>query len=387
MKRIFSLENLIYLTVFSLPCYLLKITLFGLPSNALELLIIINIIFWLLSCAKKNSWFDFLEKYKTFFWPVGLIFFGLILSMLVNKSYLVSAGIIKAWFVLPVLFALAINSVINVDRRENVFKVYYFSAFFIALISLVYFIFGYLTYDGRLAGIFNSPNYLAMYLAPAIFVGYHLLWRNGAGCFKKRLVFVSSGIIILALYLTYSYATWLALLVAFLLVFGVEKKTFFRKTFVISLIMLALVFFQQGKNKFADLVSLNTRSSLASREMIWRTAEKMIQENWLYGIGVGNFQTKYLEYQKYFPPYLEWAVPHPHNLYLAFWLYCGLIGFVGFILLIIFWFKVLFAGQKNPNLKFMGLGIMVYILFHGFFDTTYFKNDLAVIFWLLFALL
>ena len=29
------------------------------------------------------------------------------------------------------------------------------------------------------------------------------------------------------------------------------------------------------------------------------------------------------EYQKHFPPYLEWAVPQPHNLYLAFWLqYC-----------------------------------------------------------------
>lgn len=33
------------------------------------------------------------------------------------------------------------------------------------------------------------------------------------------------------------------------------------------------------------------------------------------------------------------------------------------------------------------LGIMFYFLLHGLVDTTYFKNDLAVIFWLNFMML
>ena len=121
--------------------------------------------------------------------------------------------------------------------------------------------------------------------------------------------------------------------------------------------------------------------------MIWHSAEKILESNWFLGIGAGNFQKEYLAYQKYFPPYLEWAVPHPHNVYLAFWLYGGIFGLLGFLSLVYFWFYCLSKSQKNPNLKLIGLGIMGYILVHGLVDTTYFKNDLAVIFWLLFALL
>jgi O-antigen ligase len=115
--------------------------------------------------------------------------------------------------------------------------------------------------------------------------------------------------------------------------------------------------------------------------MIWKTSEKLIQDNYLWGIGPGNFQNKYLEYQKFYPPYLEWAVPHPHNIFLAFWLYSGIIGFAGFLILLGFFFREFFAEQKSA-LKFMALGIMLVILIHGLFDTTYFKNDLAVFFWL-----
>ena len=121
--------------------------------------------------------------------------------------------------------------------------------------------------------------------------------------------------------------------------------------------------------------------------MIWRSAGRLIEDNWLWGIGAGNFQEKYLVYQKYFTPYLEWAVPHPHSLYLSIWLYGGALGLAGFVGLIFFWFRSFWRLQKNPNLRFIGLGIMFYILLHGIVDTTYFKNDLAVVFWLLFTLL
>ncbi|MFZ2225912.1 MAG: O-antigen ligase family protein [Candidatus Moraniibacteriota bacterium] len=387
MKKIIKLENLIYFSILALPSYLWKVSFFGLPSNLLEVLIGVCLVWWLLLRAKKNSWLDFFGKYKAFFLPVGLIFLGFILSMCINKSYVVSAGSIKAWFVLPILFSFVAISAIKKERRAALFGAYYASASFVAIISLAYFISGRLTYDGRLAGIFNSPNYLAMYLAPAIFVGYFLLFpETKIKRWQKGILFLLS-LLIFAVYLTYSYATWLALAVAFALVFVIEKKAIFRKAFAVFLIIGTLIFLQLGKDKFSNLISFDARSSLTSREMIWRSAEKMIREDWLWGIGVGNFQTKYLEYQKYFSPYLEWAVPHPHNLYLAFWLYAGLIGLVSFFWLIILWFRAIFAQQKNPNLKLMGLGIMLYILLHGLFDTTYFKNDLAVIFWLLFTLL
>jgi len=116
----------------------------------------------------------------------------------------------------------------------------------------------------------------------------------------------------------------------------------------------------------------------------------MLKNNFIFGIGPGNFQNKYLEYQKYFPPYLEWAVPEPHNIYLAFWLQSGIIGFTGFIILIFSWLKKItkeiLNNQKNSHILAVSLGIMTYILIHGIFDTTYWKNDLSLVFWIIFSM-
>ena len=123
--------------------------------------------------------------------------------------------------------------------------------------------------------------------------------------------------------------------------------------------------------------------------MIWQASKKMIENNFVFGIGPGNFQKTYLEYQKFYPPYLEWAVPHPNNLYLAWWLYGGILGVVGFLGLVFFFLRdVLEKSKKEPRqVLFVALGIMLVILSHGIFDTTYFKNDLAIIFWLNFLVL
>jgi O-antigen ligase len=384
MRKIISLENLIYLTVFALPAYLLRFNFLGVSTNVLDCLMGLSILSWLITYRRKIDCGVILKR-RLLVFSVGLLFFGIFISVLLNKNYAVGAGIIKSWFLLPGLFCLAIRGVVEKKKRRNVFGVYYVSAFFVALVSLGYYFFGTLTYDLRLQGFFNSPNYLAMYLAPAIFIGYGLFPEAKAK--KRRLIIVSGAVIIWALYLTYSYASWLAIFGSFVLIFVIEKKIDWKRGLVGLLLLVALFFSQVGKNKFSDLVGIDNRSSFSSRAMIWQSAERILGDSWLWGIGAGNFQEKYLEYQKYFPPYLEWAVPHPHNLYLAFWLYGGIFGLVGFLALIYVWFLAIVRSQKNPELKFIALGIMFYVLLHGLVDTTYFKNDLAVVFWLLFVLL
>ncbi|MEK7124040.1 MAG: hypothetical protein AAB851_04070, partial [Patescibacteria group bacterium] len=102
----------------------------------------------------------------------------------------------------------------------------------------------------------------------------------------------------------------------------------------------------------------------------------------------------YLGYQKYFPPYLEWAVPQPHNLFLAFWLQTGIAGFCGLILIIFSFFKEKTAALKqnggglfhHQNYNFWLAAAMSVILIHGLIDTPYFKNDLSALFWLILAL-
>ena len=388
MKKILNLENLIYLTILLLPSYLIKVNFFFFSLNFLDILIMADIFFWIFFHKKKKEMGAFFSKQKKILWSSGLIFSGFIFAVLINKDYSEAVGILKSWLFLPFIFSFIAGSALNKEQKGKIFSIYYLSAFLVSLLSLTYFFLGKITYDGRLESIFNSPNYLAMYLAPAFFIAYfgktvdRLSLKN-----KKYWLFFSLMPIIISAYLTYSYGAWFSIIASFLIIILWKKKNFARNIFLFPIGILILLLFQQGKNKFIGLLLLNPRSSLFSRLMIWHSAEKILRDNFFWGIGIGNFQNKYLAYQKYFLPYLEWAVPHPHSLYLAFWLYSGIIGFIGFVLLLFFWIKSTLKKDDGNSLKLLSLAIMFYFLLHGIIDTTYFKNDLSVIFWLLINLI
>jgi O-antigen ligase len=374
-----NFENWIYCIIFLLPIYLIKIHLFNLPTNLLELLIGGGFLVWLL-----NKWSEletFFAKYKKYFFSIGLIFTGLLISMIFNGNYAVALGIIKGWFIFPVLFFAAVLFLLDQSKAEKALRVFYFSALFVSATALLYYFFGKLTFDFRLQAFFNSPNYLAMYLGPAIPIGIFWLRKNW------KLYALSLAIILAALFFTKSFAAWAAIVISLTVVFWTEKR--FKKepllaTFSVVLVVIFMFFSQTGTKKLTDALNQSERSSAASRFMIWSVAAKSVFENPIFGIGPGNFQNKYLLEQRNNPPYLEWAVSHPHNLFLAFWLYSGVLGLSGFLFLILFFFIDFFKKQKNA-LKFMALGMMLCILLQGFLDTTYFKNDLAIIFWLAFA--
>lgn len=375
-------EYLIYITVFSLPVYLVRFSIFGIPTNALDVLMLGTIASGLIFLEPSSWKLQELGSRRKIMACFSLIFLGLLISTLVNKNYAVGFGIIKSWFVLPLLFSLIATTVVSEEKRKNIYYAYYFSALTAAIISLGYYISGAVTFDGRLQGFFNSPNYLAMYLAPGIIIGAYF-WEKIYGEAKKVKIFYSLSFlsILISFYLTFSYAAWAAIILGLAITAIIKNKKINRKMAAGGLIIIFILFIsQQDTEKFSNVQS-SPRSSLASRVMIWQSATKILGDNIVFGIGPGNFQNKYLEYQKYFPPYLEWAVPHPHNLYLAFWLYGGMLSIAGFIALILFWFREVIKKEKN-SLWAVSFAIILYFLLHGLVDTTYFKNDLAVIFWL-----
>ena len=404
MKKIINLENLIYFAVFILPLYLIRIRLGFVSANVWELTIGLILIIWL---WKKGGTIDprkFYADYKVYVISAGLIFFGLFVSSFFSfpeGDIARSLGIIKGWFLIPVVFTLLAADIIPREKTKNIFLAYGVSAFFVSLVSLGYLFLGNLTYDGRLQAFFNSPNYLAMYLAPALLIGleqvqsskFPVKLRNGASKVQSpgmKLLFLGFLIIIsTSLYFTFSYAAWASVILAAIIMLLIQKKISLKTILISADIIILLLIFQLKNPKLQDLANLDSRSSLASRIMIWKASARMIKNHWFIGIGPGNFQETYLGYQKYYPPYLEWAVPHPHNLYLTFWLYGGIVGLIGFFSLIFFWLKDIWGKIKSGAdwAALFTLGIMSYILVHGLMDTTYFKNDLAVIFWLCFVVL
>jgi len=407
MKKLFKLNFFVFVIILLLPTYLLRLSIFGLPTNFLEILIGIAFVWALL---KKDSLLTAFNK--TIWILLGFIFFGLFLSAITNSNLLGEFGIIKGWFVFPIILALIAKKELP---QEKIYLAIYSSAFLVALISIFYYLTDRVTFDGRLQGLFNSPNYLAMFMAPAILIGLASLKQTLANKIRTHLWthLISLGAILFVMYQTHSYASWASLAVIFLIqgvlhphthmesytntplnkhdnakhnFVGVgvyaPKKNALKNFVLITILGALLISFQWQNPKFQDLVSLNKRSSFASRLMIWDSTEKILVNNWFFGIGPGNFQAEYLENQKNMPEqYLEWAVPHPHNLFLAFWLQAGLIGLLAFLGLLWYWVKIVL---KKPSsvYKTISFAVMAYFLLHGLVDTTYFKNDLAILFWL-----
>lgn len=326
----------------------------------------------------------------------ALIFlFGVAASYLFSKQTSTGLGQIKSFYVFPVLFAL----VLSVEARSHTLRdkllVFWFlGCLMAALAGVITWSMGLLTYDGRLAGPYASPNQLAMLLSPAVLIGIAALIT--ASSLKEKIFwFLGMGIIMFSLWATHAYGAFGALFLAsgcfVLLACTVKQRRFWVSMLFLGLMVWSVSEFRS--EKWQSLVTLDGRSALSSRIMIWQVAGKMLHDSFPWGIGPGNFQTVYLEYQRFFTPYLEWAVPHPHNLALFFLLEGGMIGFLGFSSTLYFgwrhfrliWVKSVSLAEKKKSVLLLAL--LILYMGMGLVDTPYPKSDLALAVWGVFGLL
>lgn len=385
------LKYFFYLTIACSPLYMLRFSIFRIPLNILDTMMLFCIFLFFI--YRKNFTIENVaDKNKKFFIGISLIILGIVSSFIYNSTYLVSLGILKSWFIIPFIFSFIFIQLLKnfSDIRES-FLIIYSSVFIIAIISLVYKFSNLVTYDKRLSAFYDSPNQLAMFLVFGVFLGYFFLntFLTKKEVFFFKIFFLFSfSIILLTLYFTFSYGVWVSILLSFGIITLVQKKSSFKKIssflFILT-IFLFLITIQLSNQKLSSLISFSERSSLQSRIMIWKSSIKMLGDNPFFGIGAGSFQKNYLLYQKYFPPYLEWAVPEPHNLYLAIWLQAGFLGLLGFFLIFYTMFSKLFLmlkKEQTSSFAYPLLGIFFYILLHGLIDTPFWKNDLALFFWI-----
>ncbi len=453
----------IYAVIFSLPLYLWKFNLAGIPFTVVEMMIyILAFIFFLKKGQEKKSLF--IKEIKNFvvnnlsFNPllaigIILLFSGAIIATIISSDIRVSAGILKGWFFAPVIFFLLfISAIKKADEARRALSVLAFSGALVALAAFIYLFvpeYAGVTYDERLRAFYLSANHLAMYLAPALIIlGGLCIWRisssKSAFCVQCMFTYISHKAsvfprpalkcaspkskfiinnaiyyLILAMvgfifYHTYSYGAWLGVLAALIFILGAnyrlenKKKSSFIYTAVLLVVLAGIMFSRANPDKFKNIVNF-TYPSVSSRAIIWEVAGDILEEHWLVGVGPGTFQEHYLKKQAEYSPYPEWAVPQPHNIFLAFWLQTGLLGLIGFLMILVWFFKAGFGILKNKNqedsviaslrhlaetkqsrginsakcLAVICLAIMLYTLIHGLIDTTYWKNDLALIFWLL----
>lgn len=294
-----------------------------------------------------------------------------------------SLGLWKSFFLLPIVFVwfLAFWKRKGFLEKSSLLNALWYSSCLLALGSFYFWLTDRVAYDGRLSFLFSSPNQLALTLSPALFIGLEkikLFWQKQ----KHSLFFLTLLgflLIVFSLWQTQSLGTLIFLPSAFFL----GSFLFQKKSFLVYFLFLFLIFnFFLLFSGFFLLKSFSYQpnvppNSTDSRIVIWQVTEEILKDHWLEGVGLGNFQNTYLAYQKNFPPFPQWAVPHSHNLFFTFWTELGLLNFVLFCFLLF----LFFSSQKNTLTSKVLFLMLIYFLLYGLVEATAWKNDSALIFW------
>lgn len=431
------------LIIFSLPLYVARFSII-IPTTVLELMILICFAVWFLKYTKfvdffrgKYSWKKFKEeKKKRIKYP-----FSVEIALLLIISYIAvgfagfsdsALGIWKAYFFEPILvFILILNIFHSGKDLKKILWPLSLSALFISLFAIYQkftgdFIFNPLwaaEETRRVTSIFSFPNAVGLFLGPLvlIFEGWlvSVIKNTKPNTEIKQFMkinYISLVIVlsILAIFFAKSEGALIGV-IAGLIIFGLffGKKVKWATIILIIVVGLGVIAYQPARDYAIKKLTLKDLSG-EIRKQQWRETWEMLRDNKFFiGTGLNNYQQAISPYHQEgiffdfdndpeFHRHVVWNEEYkkshwqpieiylyPHNIFLNFWTELGLAGILLFTWIIGRFFIVSFQ-NLNQEKKYLPLGLvgaMVVIVVHGLVDVPYFKNDLAVMFWLLIAMI
>jgi O-antigen ligase len=389
-----------YLSIVLIPFYVFRFEIIGIKTNILEVTILASFLFMVFDLILSKRKFKFGS-----YWPYVFLLVA-VLALTFSSDTEKAVGILKGWFVIPVMFYLVI---LNLFRgKVGIVKLLSFLAIPTLLVSVWAILqhFGivtklfyqvdnadldqYLAVPIRAFGPFDSPNSLAMFLAPIV-----CLLLIPVNAIKKQSWKIASLILLavplLALYFSTSRASFIGMLCA---VFLFALISFF-KTKKLAYLAVSIIFLiGAGLGLFFSVSTTNEARAASNtvRTRIYHYSIELAEQNWFKGVGIGGFPAaidKFTVSDVEFHTYnLSYAI-EPHNVFLAMWLNLGLLGLLCFVALLVDFSRAAIKRLRSDQWRVVAFTLMAMltIIIHGLFDTTYFKNDLSVIFWLVFGLI
>ncbi|MCK4744956.1 O-antigen ligase family protein [Candidatus Parcubacteria bacterium] len=404
-----NLAAAIAVIVAFLPSYLIRFQIWVFPTTVLEGMILIVFFIWF----AKFGWKKISQRFKNknFFQPypfykqIILIIAVSYFSIFIAPDFYKAAGLWRAYFLEPIFFFLVFANIIK--TKKDLRKIF-FSLGISALLVSLFAVYQKITGDfipvemwrgaseRRVTSFYTSPNAVGLFLAPIIAIYFAWLFDD----FKKEKLLLNFYKILVLLFslaaviFSVSEGAWLGLTAAFaiflLLIFTkklnfkITKKFFYKiAVAIVSLSIIASLCFANLIKDKIQPVLLDTANQ--NRFILWQESWNFLTQNpknFIFGAGIFGFPQIQ---EKFRAPLKMEPLIYPHNIFLNFWMEIGLIGMLAFIWLILNFFinakKMLKSGQRI--LAIGSISAMVTVIIHGLVDVPYFKNDLAVLFWLI----
>lgn len=240
----------------------------------------------------------------------------------------------------------------------------------------------------RIYSTLGNPNVLGEYILLVLPAAIGLFW-TGKGFWQKATYLGITGVLFVALILTFSRGCWVGLLfaAAIFITFAAGKLWGLG---LVALPVLPALLPESIINRFTSIGDMKD-SSTSYRVYIWMGTLAMIRDFWVSGIGMGAeaFTQVYPFYS-----YSGIVAPHSHNLFLQILVESGIVGIVIFGLILLLFIKKMVVGYQWGGGKGAPLSTMITalsagiggFLLQGMFDNCFYNYRVMLVFWMVLAM-
>jgi putative inorganic carbon (HCO3(-)) transporter len=387
-----KIETGIFFICALLPSYLIRFNIGGIPTTFLEIMVLIVIAVWVI---RRFPFRDVrTDQIRPFLFPIALLLLAATIGIYISPDKFAAFGVWKAFFIEPILLFVVIQDTIKKSSslQENIFKAFGLSALLVSVFGLIQYIFvigipAPWDLERRITSIFEYPNALALFLGPIIVIS----WFEIMKATKSTKVFwvLVSTLAMVNVFLAQSEAGIAALMITAACALLLSKSTR-RKTIITILLLTTLLFTIPTSREY--LIEKLTFADFSEQVRLsqWRETAELLKDHPVFGAGLSGYPIVMKQYHQE----LAYEIfQYPHNIFLNIWVELGLLGLIAFGYFVFGIWKLVWNTKNkfsHPSFSHSFTLLLFPLIFleifiHGLVDVPYFKNDLALMVWILIA--
>lgn len=408
----------IYLILFALPTYLLRFSIGPFPTTLLEILVVIVIMRWLFVYAMSNTTKQSLmslgllpacrqawrsARKDRWMLPIALLLTAAVIGVIVSPNHLAAFGILKAYFVEPILFYLVVKSKLTLRDLPNALKALGYSAIVVSVFGIIQFLTGLglpapWDIERRIVSLYDFPNAVGLYLGPIVTLAIMGLCENSSSARlrsnpsletasptafarKDNIIWLVVAILgTIAIILAQTEAALVAIPAALLIISFFHPRL---RLLTIPIAIMCLVIAMMIVPVRQKLLLQDYSGEV--RRVQWSETIEMLKDHPLFGAGLSGYPTVFAPYHQ-----ADWIeiFQYPHNIVLNIWSELGILGLLAFALIAMQVLRSsLLPFKEGAVVVCAVVAPLLEMTIHGLVDVPYFKNDLALMTWALLAML
>lgn len=396
----------LFLFFLLLPTYLIRFNIGPLPTTLLEGMFGAITLVWLIHIFQKKidikQNIKKITEHRSLLLATSLFVLGATMSIFTSVDTRAALGLWKAFYIEPILLAFILYTTI---KEKNDLHFILFSIILCGLGTSILAI--YQNYTGwmvphafwanrntyRVTGWYGFPNAVGLFLAPIIPLALFVIASAAKQSHStKKLSVIASTLFIPLSLLAIFFAKSTGAIIGSIAAVGVFLLLY-KKTRIPALILgitaFVGLFFLPATNLIRQEILMQDRSGQLRLDM-WAETTQYLSEHPITGAGLASYHHVIYPYR--IDKKIE-VFHHPHNIFLTMWVNIGLVGLVGFVWIIVWFYRVGLSeklkvkSKKNEDLLPYLIAAMTTFVVMGLVDSPYIKNDLAVMFWVLPSLL